>query len=260
MNILQSIIIGLVEGLTEFLPISSTAHMDFARQLMNIAQSDFIKSFEIIIQLGAILAVLIFFWQSIFKNLSLSFKKLSIAFLPTAIIGFGIYKIVKTYFLGNTWLMLSMLFLGGVIIILFEKNKKIVESTTTNSLETITYKQAFVIGCAQSLSMVPGVSRSAATIISGLAMNIPRAAIVEFSFLLAIPTMLAAGGYDLYKEGLNFNSSELTVLLVGFVVSFITAWAVIKWLLSYIRKHNFEVFGWYRLIASLLLGLFFFTR
>ncbi|MDD4412047.1 MAG: undecaprenyl-diphosphatase UppP [Patescibacteria group bacterium] len=261
MQIIHSIILGIIEGLSEFLPISSTAHLDFTRSLMGLADTDFIKSFEIIIQLGAILAVLVIYLPKIIKHFKSFSLKIAAAFLPTAIIGFILYKIIKHYFLGNTWLMIGALFFGGIAIIYLEKkHAKGIEIDKSADMEKISLKQSFILGCIQSLAMVPGVSRSGATIIGGIAMGIPRSAIVEFSFLLAIPTMIAASGYDIYKNGLSFSNDEIMLIVIGFVVSFIVALAVIKWFLKYIQTNNFIIFGWYRIVAAVTLSIFFFLK
>ena len=261
MNIIHAIILGIVEGLSEFLPISSTAHLDFARQLMGLVSDDFTKSFEIVIQLGAILAVAIIYWKKITSNLKVSIPKLAVAFAPTAILGLIFYKIIKNYLLGNSWLMVSMLLLGGIGLIAFEKwHAKKTAASTAPALDSISYKQAFIIGCAQSAAMVPGVSRSAATIIGGLALGISREQIVEFSFMLAIPTMAAATGLDLIKSGHDFSQNQYLLLAAGFISCFIVALVIIKWFLGYIRRHNFIGFGWYRIIAGIIIGAWVFLR
>jgi undecaprenyl-diphosphatase len=259
MILIHSIILGVVEGITEFLPISSTAHMDIARIFLSIPSSEFIKSFEIIIQLGAILAVAILYFKKVFSSWT-NVKNLIIAFIPTGIIGFILYKLIKGFLLGNIWVEAIAILLGGVIIILFERHqsKQYVKEEETN-LEDLTTRQLLTLGVAQSLAVIPGVSRSGAVIISGRALGLNRSLITEFSFLLAVPTMLAATVYDIYKSGFSFSSSEWGTIAVGFIVSFATAFIVIKWLIEYIKKHTFMVFGWYRIILGILLilALFF---
>jgi len=227
---------------------------------MGITSNNFIKSFEIFIQLGAILAVVVLFWHRLWKNLPLTVGKLATAFAPTAIIGFFIYPVFKQYFMGNTLLMIIMLMVGGLGLIIFEKFYKASPELPGNSLSVISYKQAFVIGCAQSVAIVPGVSRAAATIIGGLLLKIPRATIVEFSFLLAIPTMAAATGLDLLKSGWAFNQNQYTLLAIGFITAFISALVVIHWLIRFVQKHDFAIFGWYRLIIGFLLLIYFYYR
>jgi undecaprenyl-diphosphatase len=260
MNIFQVIIISIVEGLTEFLPISSTAHMDIVRAFLSIQSSDFIKSFEIIIQLGAILSVFVIYFKKIFSSWK-NVLNLIIAFIPTGIIGFLLYKIIKSFLLGNIFVMILALLVGGIIIILFEnfnKNKKIDEDDTLE-IKDMKVRDLIILGIAQSLAVIPGVSRSGAIIICGRALGIGKKLITDFSFLLAIPTMFLAVVYDVYKNGLNFSSDEWGFIVLGFVVAFIVAFIVAKWFLNYIRKHDFRVFGWYRIILAILLilALFF---
>ncbi len=249
LNFIQVIILGIVEGITEFLPISSTAHLILVSDLLRLAQTEFMKSFEIIIQLGAILAVVFLYWRA-FLNTDV-LKRLVIAFIPTGILGLVFYKVIKHYLLGNTSVVLWSLFLGGLILIIFEKWYKEKE----NSLEEIAnipYRQCLIIGLFQSVAMIPGVSRSAATIIGGLLLGLRRKTIVEFSFLLATPTMLAATGLDLIKNANAFSIEQFDLLSVGFVVSFVTAIIGIKFLLAYIQKNNFIAFGVYRIAIVIL--------
>lgn len=267
MTILHSLILGLIEGLTEFLPISSTAHLILAGQWLRIPSSEFLKTFEISIQLGAILAVVILYWKKIWSSWNLIFK-ISAAFITTSVIGLALYKIVKNYLMENNYLIGGTLLAGGIVIILFEKyyskKQKTQSALATNndrSLDTMTYQQATIIGACQSLAMVPGVSRSAATIIGGLSLGLKRADIVEFSFLLAIPTMIAATGLDLYKsrEALNLLSSgDLMVWTIGFIVSFITAIIGVKFFIKFIQKNDFSFFGWYRIALGLIVFIWLF--
>ncbi len=206
MTTLHALIFGLVEGFTEFLPISSTAHLILTAKLLGLSQSDYLKSFEVIIQLGAILAVIALYWRSLLNWEVL--KRLAIGFLPTGILGLLMYKIIKLYFFENTTLMLSALILGGIVLILFEKTYKEPEGKTP-PLAEIPYRTCIFLGLFQSLAMVPGFSRSGATIIGGLALGLQKKTIVEFSFLLAVPTMLAASSLDIYKNAQSFTSSGL---------------------------------------------------
>jgi len=248
MTILQAIILGIVEGLTEFLPISSTAHLIITSDLLRIPSSDFLKTFEISIQLGAILAVVVLYWKKIWSSWSLIWK-IGAAFIPTAILGLIFYKIIKTYLMDNLIVIASALLLGGVILIVFEKYYKPKEDKE-DDLKTITYPQAIIIGLFQSLAMIPGVSRAAATIIGGLSLGIRRKTIVEFSFLLAIPTMLAATVLDVYKTPLTLTNQEILVWSIGFILSFITAIIGVKFLIKFIQKNNFIPFGWYRIVLG----------
>ncbi|HPV70641.1 MAG TPA: undecaprenyl-diphosphate phosphatase [Candidatus Magasanikbacteria bacterium] len=254
MTTIQSIFLGLVEGLTEFLPISSTGHLILVGKLLHVPTGEFVKSFEIIIQLGAILAVVVLYWQRIWGRWSIWFKIIT-AFIPTAILGLLFYSFIKRFLLGNEVVVLWALGLGGLAILLFEKFFK-EKTTALDDLDSITYQQAVGIGLFQSLAMVPGVSRSAATIIGGLILGLKRKTIVEFSFLLAVPTMLAASGLDLLKSGLGFSRGEWILLILGFCTAFLSALAVIKIFLSFVQKRSFQVFGWYRLVLAWLFWMF----
>lgn len=255
MSPLHSIVLGIIEGLTEFLPISSTAHLSLTSQLLGIAQTDFIKTFEIAIQSGAMLAVIAIYWRK-FLNMEIN-KKIITAFLPTAILGFVLYKLIKSYLIGNLYITLTSLFIGGIILIVFEKyiNKK--EKTQVSINETdilgLSYKKTALIGLFQSLAVIPGVSRSAATIVSGRLLGLEKDSVVEFSFLLAVPTILAATGYDLLKNYALFSSQDIGSLSLGFIFSFITAIISIKFFISYISKHSLTSFGIYRILVSILI-------
>lgn len=254
---LHAIILGLVEGVTEFLPISSTGHMILVSNAMHVDSTAFLKSFEVIIQLGAILAVFLLYWKKLLLN-SKIFKRVAVAFIPTAIIGLVFYRLVKTYLLGSTVVVLSSLAIGGALLIAFEffhKEKKGIV-TTQKELESITYKQAIVIGTFQALAIIPGVSRSAATIVGGLLLGVSRAAIVEFSFMLAVPTMAAATLLDLFKTGFSFTGHEVGLLSLGFAVAFISALFAVKFLLRFIKKHTFTPFGVYRIAIALAFLLY----
>jgi len=262
MTIIQSIIMGIVEGLTEFLPISSTAHLIFTGELLRIPASDFLRSFEISIQLGAILSVVILYWKRVFSNLNIIWK-LAAAFIPTSIIGLVFYKLVKGFLMENNLVIAISLVLGGIIIILFENwyaKKNISEVAVDADLNAITYKQAITLGVVQALAIIPGVSRAGATIIGGLAQGIKRKTIVEFSFLLAIPTMIAATALDLYKNPTVFTGNDLTLWIIGFVVSFITAIIGVKFLIKYVQKNNFKVFGWYRIVLGIAVLAWIFLK
>lgn len=262
MTSLQSLILGIIEGITEFLPISSTAHLIIASKLLAIPESEFLKTFEISIQLGAILSVVVLYWKRVWQNFSIIWK-LAVAFIPTSIIGFAMYKIVKSFLMESLTVIGISLLVGGILLIIFEKwyakkNKKTSSNEEVIELEKISYRQAALLGVAQSFAVVPGVSRSAATIIGGLSLGINRKTIVEFSFLLAIPTMIAATVYDLYKNPATFSGDQLTLWIIGFATSFITAIIGIKFLIKYIQKNDFKAFAWYRIIiGALVLGTLF---
>jgi undecaprenyl-diphosphatase len=222
--------------------------------LLKIAQSEFIKSFEIAIQLGAILAVVVLYWRQLILSPKI-IKRLICAFIPTAAIGVIFYKIIKAYLLATHQIVLWALFLGGIFLIIFEmfyrEKKEAVED-----LSAISYPQAMLIGVFQSIAMIPGVSRAAATIYGGLFLGLKRRTIVEFSFLLAVPTMLAATGLDLYKSAGNFSLLQFRFLAISFIVSFLVAILSIKFLLNFIKKNNFIAFGVYRIIIALAFWLF----
>ena len=250
MNMLHVLIFGIVEGITEFLPISSTGHLMLTAKLLGVSQSEFIKSFEIAIQLGAILAVVVVYWDRLISG-SKIWKRLLVAFLPAALIGALLYKMIKRCLLGNNAVVLWSLFIGGAFLIIFELFYRQREDAL-EEMSAISYRQALLIGLFQSVAMIPGVSRSAATIIGGLVVGLKRKTIVEFSFLLAIPTMLAATALDLFKSAQVFKSEEFVSLGMGLVVSFVVAIITIKFLLVFIKRHSFISFGVYRVIIALV--------
>ncbi|PIR08586.1 undecaprenyl-diphosphatase [Candidatus Gottesmanbacteria bacterium CG11_big_fil_rev_8_21_14_0_20_37_11] len=250
MNLIQSIIISVVEGLTEFLPISSTGHLILTADLMQIFQSDFVKSFEIFIQLGAIMAIIFLYWKRLVIDINI-WKKIIVAFIPTAIVGFSLYKLIKYYLLDNTQVVLISLFLGGIALIILESkyNKK---NADVKTVKELTYKKAFIIGMFQSVSIIPGISRSAATIFGGLLLGLERELAVEFSFFLAIPTMVAATGLDMVKSKFSYSEYQYLLLVLGFTVAFVTALLAVKYFLNFIKKHSFIPFGVYRIILALV--------
>ena len=228
--------------------------MLLAAKLLHVPQSEFQKSFEIAIQLGAILAALTLYWRSLLCNRAI-LARVVVAFLPTAVIGFFLHNFVKTVLLDDSSVVLWSLFLGGIALIAFEGWHR-ERRGAVESLGEISYPTAFVIGLCQSVAIIPGVSRSAATIVGGLMMGLKRRTIVDFSFLLAIPTMSAATGWDLLKTGAQFSASEFGLLALGFGMSFVVALLAITWLLQFIRQHSFAVFGWYRIVVAMAFWLF----
>lgn len=248
MNFFHAIILGIIEGVTEFLPISSTGHLILASKILRLASTDFLKSFEIGIQLGAILAVVVIYWRSFFVKFEI-LKKVIVAFLPTAALGLIFYKVIKQFLLGSEQVVLWALFLGGVFLIIFEIFYR-EKQGAVEEIEKISWREAFTIGLFQSVAMIPGVSRAAATIIGGLILGLKRKTIVEFSFLLAVPTMAAATGLDLISSGGRFSPDEFGLLAVGFIFSFITALCAIKFFLKFIKNHSFIIFGVYRIILA----------
>jgi len=251
MTIFQVIIAGVVEGVTEFLPVSSTGHLILLDFLFRIPTTEFVKSFNISIQLGAILAAVVLYAKKFYLDSRLLIRVVA-AFVPTAVLGLIFYKIIRAYLLGNSLIVVLALALGGLILLIVEYWLKD-RPTVGKSLESMTYREAIIIGLAQTVAMIPGVSRSAATIIGGLLFGFSRVAIVEFSFLLAIPTMLAATGLDLVKSSGVFSGSDWLALIVGFMVSFLVALLAIKWLLRYIQNHNFNPFAIYRIAVALII-------
>ncbi|BCG46935.1 Undecaprenyl-diphosphatase [Citrifermentans bremense] len=252
MNVFEAIILGIVEGLSEFLPISSTGHLILASTLMKLQQSDAHKVFEVTIQLGAMLAVVQIYRKQLLARPEL-LKKVCFAFLPTGALGYLLYKAVKSFFQPS--LVSYTLIAGGIAFILIEiwmKNRP----ASTASLDHMSYRQAFAIGVIQSLSMVPGVSRSGATIMGGLVIGMNRKDAAEFSFLLALPTMLAATCYDIYKNYAVFHLGDWQNIAVGFVTSFIFAVIGIKALLKIITSHTFIPFGIYRIAVGIVFLIF----
>lgn len=254
MEYYHAIILAIVEGFTEFLPVSSTGHLVLTAKLLNLQQTEFVKSFEIIIQLGSILAVIFLYWRKLLVERTV-WKQILIAFIPTALLGFTLYKVIKGYLIGNEMITVIALFLGGIVLILIELLHK-ERAHAIEKIEDIPVKKAFVIGLAQSVAMIPGVSRSAATIIGGMLLNLKRKTAVEFSFLLAVPTMISATGLDLVQTRFAFSPYEYSVLAVGFIGAFIVAIFAVKLVLRYIERNNFIPFGIYRIIVSILFFLF----
>ncbi len=256
MNLFHSIIFGAVEGAAEFLPISSTGHLMLTAHLLGLSQTEFLKSFEIAIQLGAILSVVALYWRSFLVNFEV-LKRVLAAFLPTAVIGFILYKSIKKFLMGDIKIVLWSLLVGGILLIIFDKVEEGKERSI-RSVAEIPYLKAFWIGVCQALAVIPGVSRSAATIVGGSLLGVERKTIVEFSFLLAVPTMAAATALDLLKSAGEFSKDQCVFLSAGFLASFIVATLVIKWLLAFIKHHGFTRFGIYRILVALL--FFFLIR
>ena len=252
MSIIDAIILGIVEGLTEFLPVSSTGHLILVSHILGLQQTEFHKTFEISIQLGSILAVVFLYREKFLNDFNL-WKKLIIAFIPTGTIGFVLYKLIKSLF--NPYLVAYMLILGGIIFLVVEYYYKDKEHSI-KKIDDISYLKAFMIGVFQSLAMIPGTSRSGATIIGGLLLGFDRKTAAEFSFLLAVPTMFIATLYDIYKNYHSFHIDNWINLMIGFVVSFFFAVISIKLFLDFVKKFNFVPFGIYRIILGLLFLIF----
>ena len=255
MNFIQSIILGIVEGLTEFLPVSSTGHMILASYLLKIQENEFLKTFEIVIQIGAILAIVALYARRFLTSFTI-YLKLIVAFIPTGIIGLLAYKIIKTYLFSPLVVSISLV-VGGIVLILIDRKVEQGESQWED-VENISYRNAFFIGLIQCFSMVPGVSRAAATIIGGVFNGFDKRQAAEFSFLLAVPTMFAASGYDLLKTDLVFTHDNLILLATGLVVAFITAWIAVKAFLIILKRYGFRHFGYYRIIIGIVFLLIFY--
>ena len=272
-EILKSILYGIVEGITEWLPISSTGHMILLEEIMpmNVSKS-FWSMFLVVIQLGAILAVVVLYWNKIFpfkknkegkytsvKSIWILWSKILVATIPAAIIGLALDDWIDAH-LYNGFVVAVMLILVGVAFIYIENRNKDMRSSV-NSLSTLSYKDALIIGLFQVVAAIlPGTSRSGATIIGGLMIGVSRAVAAEFTFFLAIPVMFGASLLKLVKFGLAFSVLEFFILLIGMVVAFFVSIFVIRFLMSYIKKHDFKVFGWYRIILGAFVLIFFAIR
>ena len=257
MDLLTVILLGIVEGVTEFLPVSSTGHLILAGALLGV-QDKGTATFDIVIQLGAILAVIVLYWRRFWgvavgmierQGRSWAFaRNIALGFLPAAVIGLIVYKAVKAL-LEKPMVVAVALIVGGVAILAIER---MVKRVRVESVETMPWTTALGVGFVQCLSMIPGVSRSGATIMGALSMGVERQAAAEFSFFLAIPTMLAASGYDLYKSGGALGQGEWLAIAIGFLVSFIVALVVIRWFITIVSRHGFAPFAWYRIVVGIV--------
>ncbi|HNK28237.1 MAG TPA: undecaprenyl-diphosphate phosphatase [Ferruginibacter sp.] len=253
MNTIQSIIIAIVEGLTEFLPISSTGHMIITEKLLNLSENDFSKVFTVAIQLGAILAVVVLYWRKFldFKNWQF-YAKLVAAVIPAIVLGLLFSKKIDALLESSLTVAISML-AGGIILIFIDN---VFKEHTIDDEKDVSFTRAILIGVWQCLAMIPGISRSAASIIGGMQQKLTRHAAAEFSFFLAVPTMLAATGYKLYKyykEYGGFSSNEIQQLAIGNIVAFVVAMLAIKFFIGFLKKHGFRVWGYYRIVVGLAL-------
>jgi len=250
LDIIQAIIIGIIEGFTEFLPISSTGHMIVASKFMGIEESALMKAYEVIIQFAAIMAVMLIYREKIsFKKIDL-WLKLLVAFLPLAIVGFIFKDVIKSLF--NVQTVAWMFIIGGFIFLIVEHFYKEKESHT-QEVEAVTYKQAWWVGFSQIFSLIPGTSRAGATIVGGLLTGMDRKTSSDFSFLLAIPVMGAVSGYDMLKHYQDFADANWGAFVVGFVVAFVVAYITVKLFLVFIQKFTFVPFGIYRIIFGIIL-------
>lgn len=250
MNIIEAVIIAIVEGVTEFLPISSTGHMIITSSLLHIGKDEFTKLFEVAIQLGAILAVVVLYWKKFFDFKRWQFYlKLIVAVIPALLLGFLFSDKIDMLLESPVTVAISLL-VGGIVLLFIDK---VFTIHTIDKEENIPYSHAFMIGVWQCIAMIPGVSRSASTIIGGMQQKLTRKLAAEFSFFLAVPTMCAATGYKLLKGYKIIHSEQIKLLLVGNIVAFIVAMIAIKFFIEYLQKHGFKLFGYYRIIAGVIL-------
>ena len=260
MNTLQAIVLAIIEGLTEFLPVSSTGHMIIASSFFGIAHDDFTKLFTIVIQLGAILSVVVLYFKRFFQTLDFYFKLL-VAFIPAVILGLLLSDFIDGL-LENPITVAVSLVLGGIVLLKVDEWFK--DSSGSENTTEITYPTAFKIGLFQCLAMIPGVSRSGASIVGGMSQKLSRKTAAEFSFFLAVPTMFGATAkkcYDYYKDGFVLSHDQINLLVIGNVVAFIVAMLAIKTFIGFLNKNGFKVFGYYRIIAGLiLLAIHFFIH
>ena len=271
-EILKVIFLGIVEGITEWLPISSTGHMLLVDEFITLNMSEeFKEMFFVVIQLGAIIAVVVMFWNKMwpfqFKDKSQPKVKMNtinmwikvvVACIPSAVLGLLFDDLLEEYF-GNAVTIAIMLIVYGIAFILVENwNKK--RTPKVEALDDISYKTAFIIGMFQVLSMIPGTSRSGATIVGALLIGVSRTAAAEFTFFLAVPTMVGASLLKLVKFGFAFTSAELITLVIGMVVAFVVSVLCIKFLMSFIKKHDFKPFGWYRIVLGIIVLAYFLIK
>jgi len=256
MSIFEAVLLAIVEGLTEFLPVSSTGHMIIVSSLLGIASKSFTKTFTVAIQLGAILAVIVLYWKRFFQSIDF-YIKILVAFLPAAIVGFLLNDYIDQL-LERVEVVAVMLIAGGIVFLFIDK---VFRGTEVTGESHVSYRAAFITGIFQTIAMIPGVSRSAATIIGGLSQKLNKRTAAEFSFFLAVPTMFAATAYKLlkfYQQGNGFNNHELITLAVGNVVAFLVAMLAIKSFIAFLTRHGFKVFGYYRIVVGVVILTLYF--
>lgn len=266
LDIIKIIILSIVEALTEFIPVSSTGHMIIVEEFLKLSNNkSFVNAFEIIIQLGAIFAVILIFFKKLFpyiyksqkrKELLILWQKILIAFIPSAILGFLLDDIITKYFFNYITVSITLL-IYGIILIYIEKIKK---NSNINDLRDITYTKAFIIGIFQSLAMIPGTSRSAATIIGSMLLGLNRIIATEFSFFLAIPTMFGASIYKIFKIGNILSRYEILLIFLGFILTFFFSLLIINKFLEYIKKNDFKIFGYYRIILAIIILSYYYIK
>lgn len=265
---LKTLLLGLIEGITEFLPISSTGHMILADEFIKLSENQtFTAAFEVFIQSGAILAVVVLFRRELWpftgtkteqRNKWLLWAKTLVAVIPAAVTGLLFHGFIKEH-LFNPVTVAGALIFYGIVLILFERSHR-TQPDALHSIDGLTFRTAFFIGLIQCLALIPGTSRSTATILGGLFLGLDRVLAAEFSFFLSIPTIAAASLFQLLESGVSFSQTEYLVLGIGFTVSFLVAAVVIKWLMYYLRKHSLIPFGWYRIILGVIVLGWWFTK
>lgn len=277
MDIIKSIILGIIEGITEWLPISSTGHLILADEFIKLNMSkDFMEMFNVVIQLGAILAVVVIFWKKLWpftldkskgynyitkggglikKDVMDMWFKVIVAMLPAAILGIPLDDFFEEHFHNYIVVSLALIIYGILFIVIEGRNKG--KSPKINSIADISYKTALLIGCFQALSLIPGTSRSGSTILGAILIGVSRVAAAEFSFFLAVPVMFGASFIKLLKFGMSFSGMELAVLIVGTLTSFIVSVVAVKFLMNYVRKHDFSAFGYYRIALGVVVVIYF---
>lgn len=254
MSILESIIIAIIEGITEFLPISSTGHMIMAASLMNLHEDQFVKTFEVVIQLGAIFAIVLMYIKLFFQSLEI-YWKLALAFLPMGVLGFLAYDFIKGVLFGPLVVAISII-VGGIVLVLVD-HKVVSQKSEYTKVSDISYRHSFLIGLCQCFALIPGVSRAAASIVGGVFNGFDKKQSTEFSFLLAVPTMIAASGYDLIKTPIVFTGEQWLILGIGMVVAFVTAWFAVKIFLKLVENYGFKHFGYYRIVMGVAFLIFY---
>jgi len=251
---LTALILGIIEGLTEFLPVSSTAHLLIAGKLLNLPSNEYWKFFAVFIQSGAILAVITLYLKQVFNKQTLI--NLGFSFVPTAFIGLIFYRVIKDVFFESIWLMAANLIIFGLIFLWLEKLIQQKKLKINKDLNRLNYCQAFLIGLAQALAILPGVSRAGAVIVAGLLMGYKREKIALYSFLLAVPTILAASIFDLLKTDWAIINGNFSLTFFGFATAYLSALLVVKWFIGFLQKYNLVIFGFYRIILGVLILLF----
>ncbi len=257
MTILQALILAIIEGLTEFLPVSSTGHMIIASSIMGIGSDEFTKIFTVNIQFGTILSVVVLYYKRFFKSIQF-YILLFVAFIPAALLGFLLGDFIDSL-LENVVVVAIMLILGGIFFLFMDRlftTKK--ENIETDQIEPLSYKKSFLIGCFQCIALIPGVSRAAATIIGGLTQGLDKKNAAEFSFFLAVPTMFAASAYKLLKDHTFITQDNIGLLLLGNAVGFLVAIVAIKGFIKFVSQRGFAVFGYYRIVLGIVVLVLYF--